>query len=499
MIAPTWQILHGNVLQVLPTLPAGSVHCVVTSPPYWGLRDYGTARWEGGDPQCPHRQIVGEGRTPWANAAHGPNGQAKNPAASQKVKLRGGVCAQCGARRIDEQLGMEAVLDCLGWATGQPCDACYVCHMVAVFEQVRRVLRADGTLWLNLGDSYNGSGGAGEWSRRKAGKQDYAGPRDNNVNRVAAGPLKPKDLCGVPWRVALALQAAGWYLRGEIVWSKTTPMPESVQDRPTRAHEQIFLFAKSERYYYDQLAVAEPAARAGDVQTFGGAKARNGQANGGDPRNGHRTDASAQWGRDIETGPTRNLRDVWHLGPDPYPQAHFATFPREIPRRAILAGTSAVGCCPACGAPYQRVVVKTPAPPESWHGSRFDDGKNLLNHANVGRREDAATASTYPEGSSANRLALLRQQSRQNGAEYANVPQTTGWQPTCACHAGDPVPCVCLDPFAGSGTTLAVALSLGRSSIGVELNPAYIVLAQQRLAAVTPPLPNLATIIQEES
>lgn len=479
----TWHVYLGNALGRLAKLPAESVHCVVTSPPYWRLRDYGTARWEGGDAGCPHLDVMDTARTPWANEAHGPNGNHKNPPASQKAKTIGGTCSACGARRVDEQLGLELLHDCLGWATGERCGECYVCRMVAVLEEVRRVLRPDGTLWLNLGDSYASGGNGGGGSYMKS-RKDGAWKRRSQVSGWRSAPveLKNKDMAGIPWRCALALQASGWYLRSEIIWAKTQPMPESATDRPTKAHEQLFLLSKSKRYYYDAEAIKEPST-----------------GNAHDRLNGRYSSEQNPSYASAVSGivPTRNRRDVWFLASEPYPEAHFATFPTALVRPCILAGTSEAGCCPACGAPYRRIVAESTGNRSTWNRSRFDDGKNLLSHPNVSRREDASTASSYPVDSTAHRLALLRQQARSNGPEYVSETATTGWAPACTCNAGAPIPCTVLDPFAGSGTTLAEAVAQGRHAIGVELNPAYVPLIDKRMAGVTPPLPNLTTVLQE--
>jgi DNA modification methylase len=158
---------------------------------------------------------------------------------------------------------------------------------------------------------------------------------------------------------AFALRADGWYLRSDIVWSKSNPMPESVTDRPTKSHEYIFLLSKSPRYYFDQESVKEATVRAGDVQTFGGAKARDGQEQGGDPRNGHRADANSQWGKAIQTKATRNIRSVWTIATQPFSEAHFATFPPELIKPCILAGSPAGGVVldPFCGSATTGVVA----------------------------------------------------------------------------------------------------------------------------------------------
>jgi len=248
-----------------------SVQCVVTSPPYFGLRDYG----------------------------------------------------------VNGQLGLEATPEL------------YVEHMVAVFREVRRVCRDDATVWLNLGDSYSGSWGnyhpnsppgkhgqrlkeTARWNRPAYSSQDFLPPTAN------CG-LKPKDLVGIPWRVAFALQADGWYLRSDIIWSKPNPMPESVTDRPTKSHEYIFLLSKKERYYFDQDAVREPTLQPlGDAKLTGQHKADA----DGFTTNGH---GNSTLGTN-QGAASRNIRTVWEIATQPYPEAHFATFPEELAKRCVLAG-----------------------------------------------------------------------------------------------------------------------------------------------------------------
>lgn len=288
-------ILRGHVLDRLRELPDGSVHCCVTSPPYYGLRDYG----------------------------------------------------------VPGQLGLEPTL------------ADYLDNMVAVFREVRRVLRSDGTLWLNIGDSYaTGAGAVGNCPGGGAQGEKWAGAM-TSPNRMPQPGYKPKDLMGVPWRLAFALQADGWYLRSEIIWHKKSCMPESVRDRPTKSHEHIFLLAKSESYYYDQVAASEPVT--GDPEAarnewntkdyeIPGQKpqkrtTRTSGKNSTQPKqySHHRIVENVARAResgadhDNPFGSTRNWRDVWSLGPEPFKEAHFATFPTEIPRRAIVAG------CPVGG------------------------------------------------------------------------------------------------------------------------------------------------------
>lgn len=277
-MSESFRMLCGDALDVLRTLPDEGANCCVTSPPYWGLRNYG----------------------------------------------------------MENQIGLEATPEQ------------YVARLVDVFRELRRVLRNDGTLWLNLGDCYaTGAGevgncpGGGEQGERWAG---YRGTRDGSPKHSAAaiGPmvqpnrmpipgLKPKDLVGIPWRVAFALQADGWWLRSEIIWSKPNPMPESVTDRPTKAHEQIFLLTKNERYHYDADAIAEPC----------------GGFNGSSFTTGKTHDARhhlAAVGKGERTEPTRrNKRSVWTIATLPTPDAHFATFPIDLAQTCILAGTPAEG------------------------------------------------------------------------------------------------------------------------------------------------------------
>ena len=274
-----WEILQGDVRETLRTLEAGSVQTCVTSPPYFGLRDYG----------------------------------------------------------VDGQIGLE------------PTPAEYVEQMVAVFREVRRVLRDDGTLWLNLGDSYAGAGPSGASYQSKTTKEREGKNTDGafRISKTLAARgltyaekkpipppgLKPKDLIGIPWRVAFALQQDGWYLRQDIIWHKPNPMPESVRDRCTKAHEYVFLLSKSERYYWDAEAMQEPAA--------GGTSRGNGQklaeraiARTGGVING----GTAKSTLGTSADETRNRRSVWAVATRPYKGAHFATFPPALIEPCILAG-----------------------------------------------------------------------------------------------------------------------------------------------------------------
>jgi DNA modification methylase len=259
------RIIVADVMAGLAQLADESVHCVVTSPPYWGLRDYG----------------------------------------------------------VPGQIGLEAT----------PEE--YVAKMVDVFREVRRVLREDGTLWLNLGDSYGGPAGN---NRSGFGRPKDGGGEKIFTGRDAAPGTRAKDLVGIPWRVALALQADGWWLRQDVIWHKPNPMPESVTDRCTKAHEYLFMMTKAARYWYDADAIAESATYAGKTVTLGEKSLSRGQATGANVKaSGNALEAS------VTVKDTRNARSVWTIATQPYKAAHFATFPEELPARCIKAG------CPADG------------------------------------------------------------------------------------------------------------------------------------------------------
>lgn len=398
-MSATLSIMQGDVLSRLVELPDASIQCCITSPPYWGLRDYG----------------------------------------------------------VEGQIGLEETPDA------------YVAKLVKVFHEVRRVLRDDGTLWLNLGDSYAAerggthqpaetlAGGCGGYmldgSRVNRDRNDGYSP---SRNAKAIG-LKHKDLVGIPWRVAFALQADGWWLRQEIIWAKGisgeacafgwhgSSMPESVLDRCTKAHEHIFLFSKSPRYFFDSFAIRDPAAqpKRSRADKMGGNKYVAGVKH---------SDGSVFTG-----SATRNRRDVWTISPKPYREAHFAVFPEALVEPMVLAGTSAEGCCSVCGAPWKRKLRVV---------DRFVwEGGGLV------PREKSLSNNTYKGLGSSSMLT--------DGC--VGRKEEVGWEPTCAC-GESAVPCCVLDPFAGSGTTGAVSLRLGRRAVLIELNDKYLPLIEKRCA-----------------
>lgn len=369
-VRKTIDVLIGDCREVLKTLPEKSVHCCVTSPPYYGLRDYG----------------------------------------------------------VSGQLGLE----------NSPSD--YVNNLVNVFSEVKRVLRDDGTLWLNLGDSYSGSGkGYGAKDHGKLGK--HANEFLPGKTPIIEG-LKPKNLIGIPWRVAFALQADGWYLRQDIIWSKNNPMPESVKDRCTKSHEYIFLLSKSQKYYFDNEAIKEPNANPARKSYVCGSRS-NGV-------NKDRNDNDMVERSKNFTSSGRNKRSVWQVNTKPYKGAHFATFPSELIDPCLKAGTSEHGVCYECGAPFERVTEKT----------------GYTEHGGLRKRADAPGAEVSQ--SSVFRTGLIP------------TTQTVGWQPSCTCNAL-PVPATVLDPFGGSGTVGQWCNQNNRYAVLIELNPEYKQLIEERI------------------
>jgi hypothetical protein len=328
-------------------------------------------------------------------------------------------------------------------------------------------------VWLNVGDAYAAtgkSGGGSQGERWEACGADYTGPRGGKWRPAPAG-LKPKDLCGLPWRLALALQAAGWWLRQDLIWAKKAPLPESVRDRCTKSHEYLFLLSKQPTYYFDAEAIKE---------SVGEPTRRNLEFRGVTVYKDHLADKVSNHVARPEGQSTageaslagRNKRSVWHLGPEPYAAAHFACFPTKLVEPCILAGSSAYGVCSACGAPWRRVVERV------THGKQDYSGKYQAQEQN---------------GAGRNILASVRA-ARANGHPHDNpfpTPRTTGWTPTCQCSAGVQ-PATILDPFVGSGTVPLVASAHGRASIGIDLSQAYLDLAVRRLTPALAQLPLFA-------
>jgi DNA modification methylase len=395
---------HGEALDVLRAMPAESVDCCVCSPPYWGLRSYL-------DNGHPDKAL---------------------------------------------EIGLEDTPEA------------FVARLVDVFREVRRVLAPHGTCWVVLGDSYAGGSASQGGDGATSGLKRDGRPEDGRVacavthqNRMlvqdtpvkrAAG-LKPKDLVGIPWRVAFALQADGWWLRSDVVWSKPNPMPESVTDRPTKAHEYVFLLTKAPRYYWDAEAVKEesqeraPWSPVSDKQGVTGMEAMSTSA-------GRRyTGFNARYLEQMRNGTLpagRNIRSVWSIATQPFPEAHFATFPEELVRRTIAAGCPE-RVCRTCGEPSRRVVEVESRP--NWNGD--------------GQKHDG----TYYRPNIGGGVGNDRREKRDHG-----------WSD---CGHDDYRPGRVLDPFVGSGTTCHVARKMGRHAWGIDLSEDYLGIAARRLAQLS--------------
>lgn len=399
---------HQGSAHDLAFLPDGSVHAVITSPPYFGLRAY-----------------AGDQDIDWPEVVYAPM------AGLPPITVPAQRCA----------LGAETD------------PFAYIGHLLHCLREWRRVLRDDGVCMVNLGDSYGRDGG----TDRKVSPSAIVGSTRNTLvqmdGRYRKSTIAPKNLLLIPSRFALAAQADGWIVRADIVWAKGvsflkyyagSSMPESVQDRPSRSHENIYLLAKRARYFWDREAVAEEGQQwSGRAATF----ARDGEVSRhilpGQSAAQHRSERT-----DAVSGGTRNLRSVWVISPRPFSAAHFACWPESLVDPMIRATTSERGCCPACGAAWVRVVERGELAGEK-------------------RIQTGDRPAADERGVSATGLA------RTNGRTWREKIDH-GWQPTCTCNAGPAVPCTVLDPFSGSGTTGKVAVRLGRRYVGVDLAGEYL-------------------------
>ncbi len=491
------RIYHGHALDVLREMPSESVQMCVTSPPYWGLRDYGLPPmiWDAQE-GCEHGwgdevgQVQQAGHSEKSTLAGFTNPNTKERQMAQQEKAsQGQFCQLCTAWR-----------GCLGL---EPTPELYIKHMVQIFSELRRVLRSDGTLWLNMGDSYNSgtqfnhhSGGFGDANRYSegSGRGDWPG------HRKLVATMKTKDLCGIPWILAFALRADGWYLRSDIIWHKSNPMPESATDRPTKAHEYLFLLTKSAKYFYDSEAIKDPQEEyernrrlreksQGLNSTYDiASEGKTGQT----PQSGTGAVKSVKRRHELAEAGTRNKRTVWTIATQPMPEAHFATFPEKLIEPCILAGTSERGCCVECGAGWIRVMEK---------GEKIVP-RERLNTQPIEQRDTRDKGWNQEKGFN-------------SGTTYES--KTIGWKPSCKCYGTESLPeypeidkdendeykklfeiqriepvrlrrqtmldswkplktkpCTALDPFGGSMTTAIVAHKYGRKFIMIELSKSYI-------------------------
>jgi DNA modification methylase len=357
-MTPSVTILVGNALEKLRELPDESVHACICSPPFWGLRRYdGDPVVWGGDPS--HEHVWGE------------RGPAHHPGQVEQTKWKDAEAAGKGQTAGSGQFcSCQAWLGMLGL---EPTPDLYVAHLVEIFREVHRVLREGSTLWLNLGDSFASAWACDRMNVVGNGSLED-GTRKARPNRLVSG-LKEKDLVGIPWMVAFALRADGWYLRRDIIWAKGisclpgyagSVMPESVLDRCTSSHEYVFMFAKQPRYFYDAHAVRE--SDVGSDHRRNVVKPLYRDHPDGDPDHGIRT-------AEGRNGAGRNLRSVWAINPEPSSEDHYAAYPTKLVEICLLASTSEKGCCAKCGAPWKRIVERTQVLDDSAKGSRFDQGK----------------------------------------------------------------------------------------------------------------------------
>ena len=422
----------GNALDVLKTLPDESINCVVTSPPYYGLRDYNTSIWHGGNLECDHQSN---------DVKRGKNSVKQN---TQNNGLGAGfydVCPKCGATKEDKQIGLEKT----------PFE--YIDKLVEIFAEVKRVLTPDGTVWLNLADSYAGSRSDKYSSVNKDSMSYRNGHRKAGVEKSIKNKLegfKPKDLIGIPFRVAFALQDQGWYLRSDIIWEKNNPMPESVRDRPTKSHEYIFLLTKSAKYYYDADAIKEPSIEGQSITTRKNA------------------------------GPGKEKKPYSVIEPE---------FRKEIIEYRDLPEQNEIKEYLSKWRNKRKITIqqiedyfKSQAP-HHWfetNGSypSVSDWKELKMLLGFDDIFDSRMTNIYEKSGMKQTYEYRNKRdvwhmntSSFPGSHFAVFPNEL---PTTCIKAGTKPGGVVLDPFAGSGTTLEVANSLGRKAIGIDLNPQFL-------------------------
>jgi len=537
------QFIHGDALDYLRSLPDESVDFGLTSPPYWGLRDYGTGLWRGGEETCEHR--VGGQRTDQKAVYH--NDEGIRPG------LDNNVCKICGAERIDRQIGLEATVEA------------YIEALVVIFREFRRVLTPTGTLWLNMGDVYATTpNGASAKVIREQG-QDDRGFRDKPINTIAGG-LKAKDLAGLAWTLALALRDDGWVLRQEIIWHKKNPMPESVRDRPTRAHEQIFLFSKSNKkklwlnahrgqaineqpahdhywvngklevispnppqsltallgeytyveddwkrfnhwqgrdYYYDDYALRASALNAGKKVRLGEKSMSKRQTDGsGRPRSGNAKND------EYKAPPSRNARTVWEIE-DMSAWFYYAQLVEEVVGRGAALALAEAAFGTSLGVSVWKLATE---PMRDAHFATFPTElvKRCLiagcpplvcsvcgiPHVRLVERDRpgwiegeftpyAGKMTTEDAPDSQSRMIQNVKRARDGGGRHDNpFPGyiDKGFHAACDCVA----PArrgIALDMFAGAGTVAVVAEREGRDWTGGELNEQYIQIADNRLVS----------------
>ena len=449
------QILQGDCIESLKKLENQSINTCITSPPYWGLRDYGTAEWEGGNENCDHVA------NPNATKKMGNDEFNKNRPSRENTKTKGYYyekkCPKCGAIRKDNQLGMEDT----------PEE--FVDNLVKVFREIKRVLRDDGTVWLNLGDSYAMSsirGGNKKFSGNVGAHNHYEKSIKKGKRKIPNG-LKPKDLIGIPWRVALALQQDGLYLRQDIIWHKPNPMPESVKDRCTKAHEYIFLFSKSPKYYFDNEAIKE------DCVT------KNKQTNKKNTHGKYQTKENEAKNRQgIHSNRGDKLIEVRTKLPM---QKDLVDFLRSKTTAKILANSTDIPLTKIehwfrydeTGFAYPTI--------EDWNKVKefIDDWSNEFSFIDQSLTYYELKTDEVVQTNKKNKRSVWTVATKSfKGAHFATFPMDL-IEPCVL--AGCPEGGTVLDPFGGSGTTGIVAVNHNRNSVLLELNEEYIEIAKERI------------------
>lgn len=428
------KILHGHVLDVLKNIPDNHFHCVVTSPPYYGLRGYGTPPqiW-GGDHGCNHNWVT--------DTKEGISGGTK----SLKVQIKGSdnfqivpetehsFCTNCNAWR--GELGQE------------PTPFLFIEHLVEIFREVKRTLRPDGTFWLNIADSY--TSGNRSWDR----SDPKLGARTTGFRPKTPPGLKTKELTLIPFRLAIALQEDGWWVRQDIIWAKGRSgdveecgpgscMPHPNTDRCVTSHEYVFLLTKQPKYFFDYVAIQENG-----TYPVGTVAAKGSKARSSEPLVNSRPAEYA-----VYNG-KRNRRSVWLINTQGSKNMHFAAFPEKLVETCISAGTSEKGCCATCGSPAERIIERD-------------------------------RQATRPAKESKIFGTTEEQHGCRDLERHVTTITTKEWKTSCKCNA-DLIPCRVLDPFAGSGTVGAVCKKMDRSFVGTELQDNYVKIATDRIKAIS--------------
>jgi len=461
------KILSGHVLDRIKDIPDNSIQCVVTSIPYFGLMSYGTEPqiW-GGDKECSHEWIE-------TNRKDMSGGQSDKQDSNREPRFESSsnsFCSKCGAWY--GHLGLEPNIEM------------FADHVVNIFSEVKRVLHNSGVVYLNVGDSYSGSGGPGSQYDSKNPGYGKTFEKFDNPNRKIVN-IPAKNLLLVPFRLAIALQEDGWIIRSIINWTKPNPMPESVTDRPSNDFEYIFMMVKSPKYFWDKENVRNNYKYDGRAKTSVEGKHCSIQHRSGERWPNSGANLKTTW-----TIPTEPLScavcsvcgKYWHRKPpnEHCGQAvigHFAAYPTKLVENCLKSGASEKGCCPICFSPWERILK-----PSEEYAKLL--GKDIIN------KKDHDKEDILNKGMS------QKKTNPHVSAEY----NTVGWQPTCKCVStgtpdfiGDtdkhevtmsypePIPCTVLDTFFGSGTTGLVAAKLGMNCIGIELNPNYVKMAVGRL------------------